>query len=247
MARLLLDHGVDPSIKRNDLWSPLHLATRKSTLSSSNEWECRDRTSHDRPRSGCAYCGQQRLSCCFGGVLMSTCSTRPVEVQPSWHRRMARLRLRSSFPSTKRMQILEHCLRSTKLDRVEYGAHDDDGKDEAKVSLHAAEEGDSDFVKSLLKRGVDSINARDASNQTPLDIAAAKGSVNVVRLLIKREAEVDPCDKWGWTRLYSPSQSGHLEVSRPLPDHGANVNARQRGYWTPAHISAANGYCTSRS
>jgi ankyrin repeat protein len=39
------------------------------------------------------------------------------------------------------------------------------GKDEAKVSLHAAaEEGDIDTVKSLLKRGAD-INARDASTR----------------------------------------------------------------------------------
>ncbi|KAN0124411.1 Ankyrin repeat-containing domain protein, partial [Russula decolorans] len=32
MARLLLDHGVDPNIKRNDLWSPLHLASANGHL-----------------------------------------------------------------------------------------------------------------------------------------------------------------------------------------------------------------------
>ena len=31
-------------------------------------------------------------SCCFGVVLMSICSTRPVKVQPSCHRRMNKLR-----------------------------------------------------------------------------------------------------------------------------------------------------------
>jgi ankyrin repeat protein len=32
MARLLLDHGVDPNIKRNDLWSSLHLASANGQL-----------------------------------------------------------------------------------------------------------------------------------------------------------------------------------------------------------------------
>jgi len=132
-------------------------------------------------------------------------------------------------------------LLSTTLDTVEYGA-DDDVKDEAKVSLHAAvEEGSIDTVKSLLEQGVD-INARDASNKTPLHRAAAKGNFDVVRLLIEQGAEVDPCDELGRTPLYSASRSGHLEVSRLLLDHGANVNARQWYNWTPVHMSAGYGY-----
>jgi hypothetical protein len=59
-------------------------------------------------------------------------------------------------------------------------------------------------LTSLLERGLDT-NARDASNETLLDRAAAKGNFDVVRLLIERGAEVDSCDKWGWTPLYSAS------------------------------------------
>jgi ankyrin repeat protein len=70
----------------------------------------------------------------------------------------------------------------TSLDTVEYGA-DDDWEDEAKVLLHAAaEEGNIDTLKPLLERGVD-INARDASNHTPLVRATAKANVDVARLL----------------------------------------------------------------
>jgi len=132
-------------------------------------------------------------------------------------------------------------VRSATMDTVEYDA-DDDGKDEAKVSLHAAaEEGNIDTLKSLLERGAD-INARDASKQTPIDGAAVKGHVDVVRLLIERGAQVDLCDKWGRTPLQFSSRYGHVEVSRVLLDHGANVNTRERYYWTPMHLSAGNGH-----
>jgi ankyrin repeat protein len=137
--------------------------------------------------------------------------------------------------------ITRNKLRSTTLDTDEYCA-DDDGKDEAKVSLHAAaEEGNIDTLKSLFERRMD-INARDANNQTPLDRAAAKGKVDVVRLLIEQGAEVNPRDKRGWTPLHHSSRFGHLEVSRVLLDHGADVNARKRDYWTPIHLSAGNSH-----
>jgi ankyrin repeat protein len=32
MTRLLLDRGVDPNVKRNDLWSPLHLVSTNGYL-----------------------------------------------------------------------------------------------------------------------------------------------------------------------------------------------------------------------
>jgi len=130
-------------------------------------------------------------------------------------------------------------LLSTTLDTVEFGA-DDDGKNEAKVSLHdAAEAGDIDVVKSLLEQGED-VNCLNTSNGTPLERAAYKGNVDVVRLLIERGAEVDSREKWGWTPLHVASRYGHPEVSRILLDHGANVNARQRNCWTPMHLSIYN-------
>jgi ankyrin repeat protein len=52
---------------------------------------------------------------------------------------------------------------------------------------------------------------------------------------------VDSRDKWGWMPLHVASRFGHLEVSRVLVDHGANVNARI-DHWTPMHLSAGNGH-----
>jgi ankyrin repeat protein len=100
-------------------------------------------------------------------------------------------------------------LPSTRLDTVEYGA-DDDGKDDATVSLHAAaEEGNIDTLKSLLERGVD-INIRNASNQTPLARAAAKGNVDVVHLLIESSSGAQR-----WIHVISrggPHCTGHHDM-----------------------------------
>ena len=78
---------------------------------------------------------------------------------------------------------------------------------------------------SLLDRGMD-INARDASDVTPLHKAEYKENHDVVRLLIERGAEEDVRKISGWTPLHEASRHGHLEVSRLLVEHGANVNAR---------------------
>ena len=51
--------------------------------------------------------------------------------------------------------------------------------------MHATTKGgEIDLLKSLLERGMD-INARDASTETPLSLAATKGNIDVVRLLIE--------------------------------------------------------------
>ena len=60
-----------------------------------------------------------------------------MQLTRSWHRRMAKAKLQSSFPEYKADANIRNKLRSTTLDTVEYGA-DDDGKDEVQVSLRAA-------------------------------------------------------------------------------------------------------------
>jgi ankyrin repeat protein len=46
----------------------------------------------------------------------------------------------------------------------------------------------------------------------------------------------------GGAPLHWSSRYGHLEVSRVLLDHGADMNAREYNYWFPMHLSTANGY-----
>ena len=53
---------------------------------------------------------------------------------------------------------------------------------------------------------------------------------------------MDSRDEWGWTPLHEATRFGHLEVSRVLVDHGANVNSRQEDHWTPIQFSAGGGY-----
>jgi ankyrin repeat protein len=67
---------------------------------------------------------------------------------------------------------------------VQYGV-DEDKKDKSKgLIARFCKEGKIDVVKSLLEREV-GINCRNAYNQTPLDRAAERGNLDVVRLLIE--------------------------------------------------------------
>src|ERR1700679_2583971 len=106
----VVPNSLDPSLRGFDVLCIQNfladcLSTSPSHVSSSFDAE---RLCILRTATAGLYCIPRRdigiSSCCFGVVLMSKCSTRPVEVQPSWHRRMAKLMLQSSFASTKRMQ-----------------------------------------------------------------------------------------------------------------------------------------------
>ncbi|KAI9451529.1 ankyrin repeat-containing domain protein [Russula earlei] len=103
---------------------------------------------------------------------------------------------------------------------------DEESKDKANASLiTASDEGEFDVVESLLEQGAD-VNARNEDFETPLELAAKKGELKVVR---------------GWTPLHDASLEGNFEISKVLVDHGANVNARTIDHWTPLHLSAYNG------
>src|SRR6266852_5812580 len=79
-------------------------------------------------------------------------------------------------------------------------------------------------------------------NQSPLDGAAEKENLDVVRLLVEWGAEVDLLEGRDWTPLQSASRYGQVEVRRVFLDHGANVNTREQGDSTPLDSSACNGH-----
>lgn len=71
----------------------------------------------------------------------------------------------------------------------------------------AVARGDSDFLRRLLKHGVDP-SSKDYDHRTPLHIAAAEGSYLIAKMLLEAGASVLSKDRWGNTPLDESRLSG---------------------------------------
>jgi ankyrin repeat protein len=87
------------------------------------------------------------------------------------------------------------------------------------------------------------VAARDRRDNTPLIYAAAFGSVDAVRRLVERGADVNARNAFGATALVYAA--GNEAKVRVLLAHGADVNARTRQGRTPLMIAAACDGCSA--
>ena len=224
MTRLLLDHhGADVNIQRDDLQSPLHLASANGHLKivellvqrgesvdlfnkkqktplyqvgrvtivrvlidhganlhsiDSNGWTPLRVASHNGHLGVVKPLLKKPLLKWGADVNVLNKANETADKLASENGQAEVARLVAEY---KADADIRNKIRSATLDTAQYGA-DEDRRDEGKASLHvAAEEGDIDVVKSLLEQGVD-INDLNSDKMTPLDRAAAKGKVDVVRL-----------------------------------------------------------------
>jgi ankyrin repeat protein len=109
--------------------------------------------------------------------------------------------------------------------------------------VEAAEEGDLDKVKALIKQGR-SINEHESKVKfgwTPLIAAIYQDNTNVVRYLIESGADLNLGDKNGETPLMWAMARGdeHVEVVKDLIAHGVDVLA------TNANGATALSYASS--
>ena len=128
-----------------------------------------------------------------------------------------------------------------------------DGDELATSLIIAARDGKLDFVKVLLgceanieARGTIKIESGNYSEVvedcTALWIASAKGHFDIVRLLIKQNAEVDSRTSTNSTPLRAAAFMGHLDIVRCLVEKGADVNARNNFNGTPLMVTCRNGH-----
>ena len=75
----------------------------------------------------------------------------------------------------------------------------------------------------------------------PLDLAAAEGHLEVVRLLLESGADKDYTSRGGITALHSAAANGRLEVVRLLLDSGSDKEKLAYGL-TALHSAAMNGH-----
>jgi len=92
--------------------------------------------------------------------------------------------------------------------------------------FQAATYGDIANVRKYLDLGAN-IEVKDYRGLTSLQIACARGHLDVVRLLLERGANIEAAGESGQTSLILASMEGHLDVVKELLDRGANIEAAE--------------------
>ncbi|CAK8990518.1 unnamed protein product [Durusdinium trenchii] len=97
-------------------------------------------------------------------------------------------------------------------------------------------------VESLLQKPYDPNWRGGAFNATPIHIAANRGHLEVVRLLLEAGADKDAVRTDGATALFIAAKNGHLEVVRLMLEAGADKDAVQTEGPTALFIAAQKGH-----
>ncbi|GAB1597385.1 ankyrin repeat, PH and SEC7 domain containing protein secG-like [Argonauta hians] len=95
----------------------------------------------------------------------------------------------------------------------------------------------------LLEDHYDNVDAEDSvGGGTALFWACSNGLVEIVRILLKRNADTEACTAWKATPLHASADNNHLHIARMLINHRANVNCRTVYGDSPCHLAAYRGY-----
>lgn len=99
--------------------------------------------------------------------------------------------------------------------------------------------GDIASMRALLAAGADaSLRTRDSLRIAPLELAAYRGRVGVVRELVRRGMDVDAADDHRFTALHEAAMKNEAAVLDALVVAGADVTAEARGRGiTPLHLA----------
>ena len=82
-----------------------------------------------------------------------------------------------------------------------------------------------EVVRLLLEAAANPNKEGTAGEGTPLCAASARGGAEIVRLLLGVAADIEACNRFGFTPLCLAASAGNVEVARLLVDARADVNA----------------------
>ncbi|XP_012688345.1 transient receptor potential cation channel, subfamily N, member 1 [Clupea harengus] len=85
------------------------------------------------------------------------------------------------------------------------------------------------------------VNKHAKNGWSPLLLAAERGHLEVVRMLLQNHARVDVFDEDGKAALHLAAENGHEDIADLLLAHKAFVNAKTKLGLTPLHLAAQNG------
>jgi ankyrin repeat protein len=90
----------------------------------------------------------------------------------------------------------------------------------------------------LVNWSTTNVEVRNAAGESPLMLAALSGELNLCRLLIQKNADVN---KPGWTPLHYAATNGHVEVMNLLLEENAYIDAASPNGTTPLMMAAHYG------
>ncbi|MFC2097754.1 ankyrin repeat domain-containing protein, partial [Bacteroidota bacterium] len=102
--------------------------------------------------------------------------------------------------------------------------------------FRAAQKGNNDSIKALLKRNPDLINAISFMG-TALHMSAFSGHPETAELLIKSGAGLNVQDRRGWTALHYAAMLEHTDIINLLIKNDADLNITNKSGKTPLHIT----------
>lgn len=112
---------------------------------------------------------------------------------------------------------------------IDHGANPRVMNDDGVCALHAAAKmGQADCTRTLLQKSVPASLAEKDTKMTPLHYAAAQGSVEVMKMLIEHEAEINLQDSKGWTPLHYTAQLNREDCARLLLQKNASLYSEDR-------------------
>jgi ankyrin repeat protein len=103
----------------------------------------------------------------------------------------------------------------------------------AGVIHDAAEQGDSLAITLALASHPNDLNSRDSLNMTPLNWAAHKGHIGIVRELLARGADHQMGDKDSSQPIHNAAAAGHIPALELLIQAGASIDAQDVNGQTP--------------
>jgi ankyrin repeat protein len=122
-----------------------------------------------------------------------------------------------------------------------HGANVDVRGNTNRTLLYSASGNSLDIVQWLLDHGADANVRMNYHGFTPVFRAAESGHVEVLRKLVKHNADIKTRDDTGRTLLHVASRHGHLDFVRLLLGSSVDVNMRDNNRSTPLHLASERG------
>lgn len=120
-----------------------------------------------------------------------------------------------------------------------YGIHRVNSYYELKESLFdSVRKGNIDGIEDAIEKGM-TLDTIDGAGQTPLHVAAYRGTPKIMKYLIDKGADIMAEDRRGGTPLHWASIKGDVDNAEILVNKGAEINARDKSGDTPLHWAVA--------